>query len=30
MPWSDSDTLLPGAADRILHASHIEALTHDV
>jgi uncharacterized protein (DUF58 family) len=28
MPWTDPDTVLP-VADRILHASHIEALTHD-
>jgi uncharacterized protein (DUF58 family) len=27
MPWADPDTSLP-LADRILHASHIEALTH--
>ena len=27
MPWADPDTPLP-LADRILHASHIEALTH--
>jgi uncharacterized protein (DUF58 family) len=29
MPWSDPAIALPVAADRILHASHIEALTHD-
>ena len=29
IPWSDTDALVPVAADRILHSSHIEALTHD-
>jgi uncharacterized protein (DUF58 family) len=28
IPWTDPDTPLPLAADRILLASHIEALTH--
>jgi uncharacterized protein (DUF58 family) len=28
MPWSDGAPRLPVAPDRILHASHIEALTH--
>jgi uncharacterized protein (DUF58 family) len=29
MPWSDPTMSSSVAADRILHASHIEALTHD-
>jgi uncharacterized protein (DUF58 family) len=29
MAWSDPNILMPPAVDRILYASHIEALTHD-
>ena len=29
MPWSDPPLFPPMAVDRMLHASHIEALTHD-
>jgi uncharacterized protein (DUF58 family) len=29
MAWSDPTVIAPPAVDRILHAPHIEALTHD-
>jgi len=29
MPWSDPTLFPPMAVDRMLHAPHIEALTHD-
>ena len=29
MPWSDPALFPPMAVDRMLHAPHIEALTHD-